>query len=87
MQYYSPVLTALRFIAVCVILYYAYVLISLALTFYPESMSRDDGMGQMLKFGKNQTMIHSIKAIVAGATLYFIAPLFSRIITVGSDRR
>jgi type III secretory pathway component EscS len=87
MQYYAPVLTALRFIAVCVVLYYAYALISLALTSYPESMSGNDGMGQMLKFGKNQTMMHSIKAIVAGSTLYFLAPLFSRIITIGSDRR
>ena len=87
MQYYSPVLTALRFIAVCVILYYAYVLIILALTFYPESMSGDDSMGQMLKFGNNQTKIHSIKSIGAGVALYFLAPIFSRIITVDSDRR
>ena len=87
MKHYATVLTILRFISVTLSAYFGYFLVILL---FKVVLGGDGSVGddtRMIAKFQNDAVIEYLKIVPACIALYFIAPILSRIITIGSGDR
>jgi len=85
MKYYSPVLILIRFLAVALVACGFYDLICVFIASITGSAEAAGEMRKLVEYNFHQSIAVSIRNICAGSVVYFIAPIFARLIISGSD--
>ena len=87
MKHYTVVLTILRFISVALSAYFGYFFVILLFKVVLGDGVSGSPEERMLYKYQNDAVVEYLKIVPASIGLYFVAPILSRIITIGSGDR